>query len=203
MNSIKNQKQKVVGKWLRTDEHLELVRALEFGAECAERAKRDTTHWKWVIISMHSALQGACVCALRGVDTAGLNVLTKTSSREMYEWLDIESRKPNPKPMPREELASMLELFARVRNNKFLEDPYRLVVSGQMIQDIETLNALRNEFIHFTPKSFSVESSGLPRILGQCCDAIEHLTIKQPTFWHHLTGNKIRRIKGALNRLRR
>lgn len=59
--------------WLRTDEMEEFIGALEFCAELSETVRDDVMRWKWLIVALHNALQGACVGALRGQDTAGLN----------------------------------------------------------------------------------------------------------------------------------
>ena len=56
--------------WLRTDEIEEFIDALEHAAMFARQLTDDVKAWKWLIIALHSALQGACVCALRVHDTA-------------------------------------------------------------------------------------------------------------------------------------
>ena len=55
--------------WLRTDEIEEFIDALERAAMFAKQLTDDVKAWKWLIIALHSALQGACVCALTGRDT--------------------------------------------------------------------------------------------------------------------------------------
>lgn len=56
--------------WVHTDEIGEFIDALEHSADLAEHLVRDDRVWKWLTISLHLTLQGACVCALRGRDTA-------------------------------------------------------------------------------------------------------------------------------------
>ena len=187
--------------WLRTDEIEEFIDALEHSAKLAEQLPVDLKNWKWIIISLHSALQGACVCALRGRDTAGVTMLTKKSWKEVWHHLDVESRKnPNAK-MPAERLARLLDLFKRVRDPALLPPPHTLTADNGAIKDIEKLNALRNDFIHFVPKGLSLELSGMPRIVRNVTEAIEHLAVSHPTFWHHLDEVLQNRISNALNRL--
>ena len=77
-----------------------------------------------------------------------------------------------------------------------------LIEHQQMNADVEKLNLLRNQFVHFVPKGWSLEISGMPRIVRHCCDVIDHLAVRHPTFEHHLDGNRRRRIKSALLALR-
>ena len=188
--------------WLRTDEIEELVSALEHCAELASGLESNLMNWKWLIIALHNALQGACVCALRGRDNAGITMLTKKSAKEVWHWLDVESRKSPAPPMPEERLAAMPELYQRVADTTHLPDPCRLPTDPSRDDDVKRLNRLRNRFIHFVPAGFSLEVSGMPRIVGHCCDAIEHLSVKYPTYWGHLNNKLRRRTKTALANLR-
>ena len=60
--------------WLRTDEIEELIGALEHCAELAGtlRSNVNVQRWKWLILALHNTVQGACTCALRGNDSAGI-----------------------------------------------------------------------------------------------------------------------------------
>ena len=188
--------------WLRTDEHEELIDALEHGAALAAQLASDDKVWRWLIIALHLSVQGACVCALRGRDTIGISVLTEQSAKKMWHWIDVESR-ANPKSeMPQERLAKMLQLFARVQDTARLPLPHRLVVDESTATDVKSLNSRRNEFIHFVPKSWSLELSRMPRVVHHVCDVIEHLAVKHPTFRHHLDEAKASRIAAALDRIR-
>lgn len=68
--------------WLRTDEYEEVASSLEFLAYCSSKLEGDVYYWKWLIISLHSGLQGFMVIALR--DSAGLNILKDSIAAE---WL--------------------------------------------------------------------------------------------------------------------
>jgi len=188
--------------WLRTNEIEEFIDALEHTARLAGLVRDNVRVWKWLIIALHSALQGACVCALRGHDTAGVTMLTKKSWKEVWHWLDVESRKNPRAPQPSERLASLKELFARVRDPNLLPAPHTLYASAEAVDDIDRLNRLRNDFIHFVPRGLSLELSGMPRIVRHAADAIEHLAVAQPSFWHHLRQPDRDRIAAALTRLR-
>lgn len=184
--------------WLRTDEIEEFIGALEFCAEQAALVSVDVMRWKWLIIALHNALQGACVCALRGADTSGTNV---QKDRKRYSiWLRAHTGNVDDNP---EQLAPMLELYKRVKNKKILLEPFRLKTHDKMNKDVRRLNENRNQFIHFLPASFCLEVSGMPRIVQHCCDAIEHLAIRHPTGWALKEKRYQTRIAEALAMLRR
>jgi hypothetical protein len=174
--------------WLRTDEIEEFIDALEHTAKLAGQVRDDLKVWKWLIIALHSALQGA--------------MLTDKSWKAVWHWLDVDSRKEPCPPKPDEKLASLRVLFARVRDSSILPAPDTLIASPKVVADIDMLNRLRNDFIHFVPHGLSLELSGMPRIVGSVTDAIEHLAITHPTFWHHLRQTHRNRIAVALDDLR-
>ena len=60
-----------------TDEYAEATTALEEVVVHLRAVASDTHQWKWVVIALHSALQGFLVLALRG--SANFDVMTKKS----------------------------------------------------------------------------------------------------------------------------
>jgi hypothetical protein len=187
------------GNWLRTNEVQEFIGALEFAAEILPSVSRRPIRWKWAIIALHNALQGACVCAIRGADTSGICVLDRTGAAAMWQWLNVDSRKSPRPPPPEEKLATTLELYKRVKKNGYLQNP--LVADAHRDYDIRKLNALRNDFIHFVPKGLSIELSGMPSIVRTVHSCVEHLAVNFPTFDHHFRPGDRKRILKALSRL--
>jgi hypothetical protein len=186
--------------WLRTNELEEFIGALEFAAEIIPSVANDPARWKWVIIALHNALQGVCVCALRGADTSGISVLDKDSGAAMWHWLNVDSREPEHPPPPKEKLAKTLELYKRTKKDEYLDNP--LPSNAARDEDIRRLNSLRNEFIHFVPKGLSIELSGMPRIVRSVCFCVEHMAVNFPTFEHHFKDGHRDRISGAVVALR-
>jgi hypothetical protein len=187
-------------KWLQTDELEEFIGALRFAAELVPSVVDDPVRWKWVIIALHNALQGVCVCALRGADPTGISVLDRVSGAAMWHWLDVVSREPEHPPPPEEKLAKTLELYKRVKTKQYLDNPLPLDTARDA--NIRRLNFLRNEFIHFVPKGLSIEMSGMPLIVESVCFSVEHLAISFPTFGHHFKEGHRDCISGALSVLR-
>src|SRR4051812_21138694 len=99
--------------WLRTNELEEFIGALEFSVEILPSVSSDLARWKWAVIALHNAVQGALVCAIRGADTSGVAVLDKQSGAAMWDWLNVASRSAHHTPSPTEKLAGFLELYKR------------------------------------------------------------------------------------------
>jgi len=132
----------------------------------APQLKERPFYWKWMIIGAESALQGAMVCALS--DSTGTSILDKESAGKLSSWLnDKTDNRGNP---PAEWLATFPSLLDKCVSE------LGLVLSGDQRKDIERLHDnLRNNFVHFTPKGWSIEKAGLPRIIETALDALTHL----------------------------
>ena len=129
-------------KWLRTDETQELIDALEHSASLACRLHEESKIWKWLIISLHFTLQGACTCALQGNDTSGVSVLDSKSQNKMSKYFDSWNEKDELTARPAEKLAPLLELYDRVCDVNYLPSPYTLTASQQDTYDVKLLNEL-------------------------------------------------------------
>jgi hypothetical protein len=63
--------------WLRIDEQTDVVVSLSECLHCIRKLGEEPAFWKWAILSLHNALQGAMVCHLSG--TAQLGALGEES----------------------------------------------------------------------------------------------------------------------------
>ena len=73
-------------QYVHTDECLDVLASLEHCVLSLTRAPTSNGAWKWVVLSFHSALQGAMVCHLSG--TAQLGALTRSNAAKWLEWHD-------------------------------------------------------------------------------------------------------------------
>ena len=165
--------------YLRTDQEAEAANAVKMAAQFAERAHEDIHLWRWIIIAMHNAAQGTMVLSLRHGN--GLLALTD----ECYAaWMQAYEKHETPPP---EKLDSYLNLYKKVKHSQWgqVGGNRRFVPSGSEGRDIKQLNSLRNDFIHFTPKGWSLEVDGLPRICLSTARLISFLALEtQNVFWH-------------------
>lgn len=163
--------------WLRTDEHQEAVSALEFAAEQASSVDSDVYRWKWVILGMHTAVQVYMVLALRGSD--GLGPL---KDEVAAKWL--EAYRAGEEKLPEERLDTYKNLYKKVKTGlAYGAPPFDPV--GSQGRSIKKLDELRDEFVHFTPKGWSLEVSGLPEICMDCIRLIRYLAFESgSTVWY-------------------
>ena len=147
--------------------------------------RRSRSLWKWIIMGAQDAVQGALVCAV--ADTAGTSVLTEKSGRKMLDWLEDTS-----KEYPGEFMADFKTLLKSTK----------IKLSPQDDKDITRLHGFRNRFAHFTPKSWSIELAGLPRILGTALRVVDELMRSEPV-QYRMTGNKMRRVRTDLSAIRK
>lgn len=155
--------------WLRTDEHEEAIFALETAAEWSGRIEAEIDYWKWVVVALHNSMQGFMILALRGSDG-----LLPLRDHVTEKW--VTAHRENGE-YPIEKLDSFLNLYRKVKSDSmlFYVHSKKFVPNGSQDFSIKILNELRNNFVHFLPRSWSLEISGLPEICLDCLSLIEFL----------------------------
>jgi hypothetical protein len=154
-----------MSEFVRTDECQDVLASLEQCAFSLAQARRSERAWKWVILSLHSALQGAMVCHLSGPEQLG--ALEEGSAENWRQWEEKciqdgaeDSGDPRRKRLAREHLADAKKLFRRLHCSAArIEDGCGGIVpiTDQQRDSFEFLHDLRNEFTHFSPKSWSID----------------------------------------------
>ncbi len=160
----------MVDKWLITDSFLEAVSALEAVADELRHVDQDPYRWKWVILALHSALQGMMVLALQG--SHGLHVLRE---EDATRWLEAHERGgPYPDDL---KLDDFLSLYDKIKSDKMLMYVHskKFQPHGTRGGSVKLLNRLRNELIHFTPRVWALDLLGLPAMCMDCLDVADFL----------------------------
>lgn len=191
--------------WIYVDEASDVELSLRHLNLCLRAVEQDARYWKWAIISVHNALQGAMTCHLSG--TANVGCLDRKSFEAWYVWnekdrrgeinwihgepdeLGISVRRPATKDdaRPKEFLAKPHELFRRLYAPRHRIEPgcgAILEISNQQRRSFKMVNALRNEFAHFLPKGWSIEVSGLPDALSDLLKIIRIIAADDWPFRH-------------------
>lgn len=168
--------------WLRTDETQEAVLALQLVSEQLTNLELtgNLHYWNWVIVSLHNALQGFMVLALRGSNN--VNVLTEECA---IEWLAAVERGDGKYPEPK--LDKFLNLYKKIKSARMemYVNSKTFKPSGTQGRSVKLLNSYRNDFIHFVPKGWSIEVSGLPQVIGDCIGIISFLAFESGNvIWH-------------------
>jgi hypothetical protein len=186
--------------YLRVDERTDVLLSLQQCDLSVRLARRSQGNWKWAILALHNALQGALVCHLSG--SAQLGALTE---RSISDWLSWYGGDRTLKP-PREWLADTKELFSRLSAaDKRYEAAGPIIrVTDAQAAAFDRLHALRNDFQHFTPKGWSLEIAGLPEIFLNVLDVISAIADALYAFRHmeaEERGELTRRIHRICARL--
>jgi hypothetical protein len=155
--------------YLRTDEREEAVRSLEFSQSQATALSCDPYAWKWILISLHNAVQGFMVLSLWNG-----NGLLALRDHIAAKWLKAYR---DGGEYPVEKLDDFLSLYAKVKAPTNFHRVGAACFTGSEAHDssMKRLNDIRNDFIHFTPKGWSLELAGLPQICLDNLDLIRYL----------------------------
>ena len=181
-------------QYVHTDECLDVLASLEHCVLSLTRAPTSNGAWKWVVLSFHSALQGAMVCHLSG--TAQLGALTRSNAAKWLEWHDrdrsgqirrvrqgfdelgtpIERTEKEEGQPPSDYVANASELFDRLTGaSTRIESGCGGIIPVTTVQRtaFERLHRLRNQLSHFSPKGWSIEvqfiSESINRLLDVLC----------------------------------
>lgn len=167
-------------EYIRFDEVADVVSSVNLGARLVTQLETESHLWKWMIVATHSALQGAFVCAMSG--SAGVGALDKKSQNAVNTHIE-ESRTNDEAQWPQVRLADFNELLKRAEQAECMNylGGTPLTLTKQEREDLKRLHKVfRNNFIHFTPKGWSIESVGLPRIILTAFKATETIMLHHP-----------------------
>jgi hypothetical protein len=165
--------------WINTDEAEDVAASVRHVLRCWTMISDDDQAWKWVALALHSALQGACVNHL--VSTASpLGIVTKRNTEEWTAYFEASRTDPEVAP-PETYLLTLPELLKAVRKPGSVGgvgDPAAVVITDKELSWLRRFNDdLRNQFVHFEPRGWSIEVSGMPalaalvaRIVGAILD---------------------------------
>ena len=151
--------------WLRTDESEDAIISMTVVAETAPRVLDDIAYWKWTIISLHSAFQSAMVMYLSLGDD-----LLVMRQEDAESWLAAHDK---GEPYPETMMDGFLNLYRKLKATE--RAGYSFRPNGTQGSSIKKLNSFRNEFVHFMPKGWSIEMTGMPSICKDCLDVIAEL----------------------------
>lgn len=160
---------------ISTDEAQDVAGSVRQAIRSLGDARKDPQAWKWALLALHSALQGACVCHLT-TTCPPIGAISKRDTEEWLTYLDASRDDPNLRP-PRTRLLELPDLVKRVRKDNSAGGPsagYQIKISDAELSWIKHLHSeFRNQFTHFAPMGWAIEVSGIPqfgelvaRILG-------------------------------------
>ncbi|MBW4330639.1 hypothetical protein KY084_07080 [Stakelama sp. CBK3Z-3] len=126
----------------------------------------DSQAWKWAILALHSALQGACVCHL----TRTAECLGATTKQNTKDWLkyfeerrrDIAAQPPKIHIMPLPDLLKAVRKCNSAGDGR--NDSSINITEGDFNLLRHLHDDIRNQFTHFEPMNWAIETSGISEI---------------------------------------
>jgi hypothetical protein len=170
-----------VNEDLSTSEAKDVIGSLHHCILCVHDAQETKSAWKWVLISLHNAVQGAMVCYLNDTSQTGALTDECTEATLKLFMLDAEGKIPKQKCgtdefglpklrpkykddyLPKPILASPNILLKRIMKGRhgFTSANKDLGITTDEQKAFKWLNHWRNEFIHFSPKGLSFGLNGV------------------------------------------
>jgi hypothetical protein len=184
-------------RYLRTDHWADAVSSLEAAQDFAGRVSTDERFWKWLLIAMHSAVQGFMALALEQG-----NALLVMKEDLMVKWLKAHE---SGSTYPESRMDFFLSLYEKVKSDAVCRYVHskKFVPGPSHDYSMEKLNELRNDFIHFFPKGWSIQLAGLPKICIDCLEIAHFLGWESMTIlWHNASLNERGREASAQLRSR-
>lgn len=176
------------------DEFEDAVLSIELAAEKFSDEQNNSTMWKWVVIAMQNAVQGAMLLALTGTD--GCGALNPKSQKLNREWLHNPTQN-----RPKMQMADYNTLLAWIQRDDLMLAPVPRL-SEEDFRNLARLNELGRQFAHYNPVGWGIELQYTLNIVPVVADIYDHLTTTKPRPNIHFSGNQKLRMKKSLATLR-
>ena len=167
---------------LNIDEHSEAINTLFSLKNQLYLLDLKVYRWKWIIIILHNCLQNFMVCCLSSKFNY-FNVLKEGHPQMWYEYLLYPFKK-----VPKIKLDICISLFNKIQSDAMLKKKQSKIFTATENHKyaVNKLNELRNNFLHFIPKDWSIEISGLPNLTLNILEIIEFLAFESDNYeWNN------------------
>jgi hypothetical protein len=172
--------------WLRTDESEDVAASIRHCIASLTLSQTDLHASKWVLLSLHSALHGACVCHLT-TTFRPVGAVTKQNTLEWIKWSDDRRNNPALSP-PTTKIANLPELLKRIRKPNSVGDGSNAEGISLSNSEYEWWNRIhseiRNQFTHFGPMGWSIDLSGVPDLVQLTVRLIRNISAVGWAFRH-------------------
>jgi hypothetical protein len=167
-------------QYTRFSEEWNALDYLEKTVEFIHRAEKYPTDWKWVIVSLHGALYGFMICALKGTDPDRVLAREKKgttrliSFKKALEWCQDSDH-------------MIMTTASKV-----------LLVSERQERSLDDLHSqFRNSFAHYQPCLWSIELHGMPQMVIDGLEVTRSVALESGNYmW--LTDEARMRIDGLV-----
>lgn len=146
-------------KAFRLTEEANAVDYVLKACEFIRRVKRDHLAWKWVVISLHSALYSFAICALSGTHSARVTRPRKRGTA----WL-----------------IGFTEAIRRCQDDRWMRiysSSRSLQLTSEQKQSIEYLHTVRNQIEHFKPMHWMTSEQSLAPMAIDVLEVVRFLAL--------------------------
>ena len=167
-------------KWLEFSEEINALDNLEKTYFFVQQTIQDKKAWKWVVLCVYSAMYGFAICALKGTNPDRGIIKTKKGDR-LINFAEAIDRCQKPPCMKMTVISKHLQL------------------NDEQKYSIKKISKeFRNKFVHYIPKSWKIEVSGMPAIIRDCLEVVRFLALDTGNYIH-LTKNQQRKVKSLIH----
>lgn len=137
--------------YLRTDSLEDAISSFELALLFHDQAQSDERYWKWFVVAMHCGVQGCFTLAL--ANSHGLLVQKPGVAARMLAAIEARTEIPSP------HMDNFLRLYAKLQSegNFSSTDAVPVPRASEQEEGLKSLDELRDEFLHFNTKSWSIE----------------------------------------------
>jgi len=164
-------------EYVRFTEESNALDYLEKTIEFIRHVEANPTDWKWAIISLHGALYGFLICALKGTNSDNVLVPCKKGGRRLISFAEALKRCQDQSYMVMTVNSKILQLSPdQERSIGFIHQHFR------------------NYFAHYQPCLWSIELHGMPEIVMDGLDVVRFLSLETGNYLH-LTAKDRKKIE--------
>jgi hypothetical protein len=162
----------------RTDTERDAIFALASAVEFLQQIDSRPYYWRWFVLSVHAAVQGALVLVLTNGNL--VHVQKPGVSKRMLAAFEGKEEFPDPY------MDNFVRLYSKARN----QDNMRSGASALPAEDSHeramiSLDEMRDEFVHFNSKSWSIEVDYILDTSLTACEVMRHIFSSGSILWHH------------------
>jgi hypothetical protein len=162
-----------MSEYMRTDEREDVLSSLKMFNDSIDKALQEEAYWKWAVISIHSSVQ-----SLMAFHLGFGNDLLVMRQQDAGVWLEAHENETDYSEV---QMDGFLNLYKKIKKHEILG--YKFTPQGQEGRSVKRINTLRNEFIHFMPKGWSIEVTYMTEVFSDCLNIIERLGIGVSNRW--------------------
>jgi hypothetical protein len=193
-------------EYLETNEAMEFLDSLASLSDFLEKARSEPKYWKWSFIALHMTIQSAMVIALRRTD--GFGPLSEKKEKKYFEQVDATGKHQQ---LP-DYLMKFLQLYQKIKKEGTIQSAHgeSYIPKGNEDKQMEFLNNVRNDYIHFTPKIWMLHVGTAPDLFLSLIEIPKYLVSQCRKFhWIDETSQEVnfdehfKTIESTLNALKK